>query len=96
MLFVTDIAGLVAGAAEGAGLGNAFLSHISAVDGLFHVSIEGARVNVSLNRPCSRCDARASQCICGCFGPVFIDLVTRGHLFELWLAPPRSGLPRVQ
>ena len=25
------------GAAEGAGLGNAFLSHISAVDGIFHV-----------------------------------------------------------
>lgn len=29
--------GLVRGAAEGAGLGNAFLSHIQAVDGLFHV-----------------------------------------------------------
>ncbi len=39
MLFVTDIAGLVAGAAEGAGLGNAFLSHIAAVDGLFHVRV---------------------------------------------------------
>lgn len=36
-LSVTDIAGLVKGAAEGAGLGNAFLSHISAVDGIFHV-----------------------------------------------------------
>uniref|UniRef100_A0A7S3PRC8 Obg-like ATPase 1 n=1 Tax=Aplanochytrium stocchinoi TaxID=215587 RepID=A0A7S3PRC8_9STRA len=36
-LSVTDIAGLVRGAAEGAGLGNAFLSHISAVDGIFHV-----------------------------------------------------------
>jgi obg-like ATPase 1 len=34
---VTDIAGLVKGAAEGAGLGNAFLSHIQAVDGIFHV-----------------------------------------------------------
>jgi len=32
-----DIAGLVKGAAEGAGLGNAFLSHISACDALFHV-----------------------------------------------------------
>lgn len=32
-----DIAGLVKGAAEGAGLGNAFLSHIAAVDGIFHV-----------------------------------------------------------
>eukprot|EP00842_Homolaphlyctis_polyrhiza_P006989 jgi/Hompol1/87/HPOL_004268-RA len=36
-LFVTDIAGLVKGASEGAGLGNAFLSHIAAVDGIFHV-----------------------------------------------------------
>ena len=36
-LQVTDIAGLVRGAAEGAGLGNAFLSHIAAVDGIFHV-----------------------------------------------------------
>jgi GTP-binding protein YchF len=37
MLQVTDIAGLVKGAAEGQGLGNAFLSHISAVDGIFHM-----------------------------------------------------------
>lgn len=37
VLTVTDIAGLVKGAAEGAGLGNAFLSHIQAVDGIFHV-----------------------------------------------------------
>ncbi|KAJ2080359.1 hypothetical protein H4R24_003143 [Coemansia sp. RSA 988] len=36
-LTVFDIAGLVKGASEGAGLGNAFLSHISAVDGIFHV-----------------------------------------------------------
>ena len=36
-LHVTDIAGLVRGAASGAGLGNAFLSHIQAVDGVFHV-----------------------------------------------------------
>jgi len=36
-LHVTDIAGLVRGAATGAGLGNAFLSHIQAVDGVFHV-----------------------------------------------------------
>ena len=34
---ITDIAGLVKGAADGAGLGNAFLSHISATDGIFHV-----------------------------------------------------------
>lgn len=36
-LSVTDIAGLVKGASEGRGLGNAFLSHIQAVDGIFHV-----------------------------------------------------------
>lgn len=36
-LQVTDIAGLIAGASEGAGLGNAFLSHIQAVDGMYHV-----------------------------------------------------------
>eukprot|EP01024_Parvocaulis_polyphysoides_P072703 TRINITY_DN925_c0_g1_i6.p1 TRINITY_DN925_c0_g1~~TRINITY_DN925_c0_g1_i6.p1 ORF type:complete len:390 (-),score=78.24 TRINITY_DN925_c0_g1_i6:578-1747(-) len=36
-LDVVDIAGLVKGAAEGQGLGNAFLSHIAAVDGIFHV-----------------------------------------------------------
>ena len=37
VLTVTDIAGLVKGAAEGAGLGNAFLSHIGAVDAIYHV-----------------------------------------------------------
>jgi len=36
-LHVWDIAGLVKGAHEGAGLGNAFLSNIQAVDGIFHV-----------------------------------------------------------
>jgi obg-like ATPase 1 len=34
---VVDIAGLISGASNGEGLGNAFLSHISAVDGLVHV-----------------------------------------------------------
>jgi obg-like ATPase 1 len=34
---VWDIAGLVKGASSGAGLGNAFLSHIQSVDGIFHV-----------------------------------------------------------
>lgn len=32
-----DIAGLVKGASEGQGLGNAFLSHISACDAIFHM-----------------------------------------------------------
>ena len=36
-LRLVDIAGLIKGASEGAGLGNAFLSHIQAVDGLYHV-----------------------------------------------------------
>ncbi|XP_029314978.1 obg-like ATPase 1 isoform X2 [Cottoperca gobio] len=35
-LNVVDIAGLVKGAHAGQGLGNAFLSHISACDGIFH------------------------------------------------------------
>eukprot|EP00922_Rhytidocystis_sp_ex-Travisia-forbesii_P050022 GHVS01074434.1.p1 GENE.GHVS01074434.1~~GHVS01074434.1.p1 ORF type:complete len:377 (-),score=48.80 GHVS01074434.1:47-1042(-) len=36
-LSIFDIAGLVPGAHQGEGLGNAFLSHIQAVDGIFHV-----------------------------------------------------------
>lgn len=36
-LNVVDIAGLVRGASKGDGLGNAFLSHIKAVDGIIHV-----------------------------------------------------------
>lgn len=36
-LNVVDIAGLVKGAAEGQGLGNSFLSHINACDGIFHL-----------------------------------------------------------
>lgn len=36
-LQITDIAGLIKGASQGAGLGNAFLSHIAAVDGLYHL-----------------------------------------------------------
>jgi len=36
-LTVFDIAGLVKGAAEGEGLGNAFLSHIASTDAIYHV-----------------------------------------------------------
>jgi len=36
-LTIVDIAGLVRGASKGEGLGNAFLSHIKAVDGIIHV-----------------------------------------------------------
>ena len=35
---VVDIAGLVKGAHEGQGLGNAFLSNIKACDAIFHVT----------------------------------------------------------
>jgi obg-like ATPase 1 len=34
---VVDIAGLVKGASQGAGLGNAFLSNVSSVDAIFHL-----------------------------------------------------------
>ncbi|ORZ04610.1 GTP-binding protein YchF [Absidia repens] len=36
-LTVLDIAGLVRGASSGAGLGNAFLSNVASVDGLYHL-----------------------------------------------------------
>jgi len=36
-LNITDIAGLIRGASQGEGLGNDFLSHISSVDGIFHM-----------------------------------------------------------
>jgi obg-like ATPase 1 len=47
VLGITDIAGLVKGASEGAGLGNEFLSHISAVDGIYHVCRDFANKEVT-------------------------------------------------
>lgn len=49
-LQVTDIAGLIKGASQGAGLGNAFLSHIQAVDGMFHIVRYSRRVASSVLR----------------------------------------------
>lgn len=49
-LQVTDIAGLIKGASQGAGLGNAFLSHIQAVDGMFHI-VRYAKYCESYNFP---------------------------------------------
>ena len=44
-LQVVDIAGLVKGAHEGQGLGNAFLSHIGACDAIFHVVSKSLKLN---------------------------------------------------
>jgi len=62
VLTVVDIAGLVSGAANGEGLGNAFLSHISSTDGIFHVvrAFEDPEIvhtemsvgNLNIFRPC--------------------------------------------
>ena len=46
-LNVVDIAGLVRGAAEGQGLGNAFLSHIKACDAIFHLCRKYLPLSVS-------------------------------------------------
>jgi obg-like ATPase 1 len=46
VLNVTDIAGLVKGAHEGAGLGNSFLSNIAAVDAIYHVCREFKDKNI--------------------------------------------------
>ena len=44
-----DIAGLVKGASEGQGLGNSFLSHIGACDGIFHLCRKYATIeNVAI------------------------------------------------
>ena len=49
-LNVTDIAGLVKGASEGQGLGNAFLSHIKACDAMFHLCRKYSLLKVLFNR----------------------------------------------
>lgn len=47
-LNVVDIAGLVKGASEGQGLGNAFLSHIKACDAIFHLCRVLQKKNLNL------------------------------------------------
>merc|ERR1711868_99633 len=48
-LNIMDIAGLVKGASEGQGLGNAFLSHIRACDALFHVRSGDKKIKEQLD-----------------------------------------------
>ena len=60
-LHVTDIAGLVKGAAEGAGLGNAFLSHIQARGGQFFVLL------LSPSLVCALFFSRLGQAVDGVF-----------------------------
>jgi len=60
-LNVVDIAGLVKGAHEGQGLGNAFLSHIRACDAVFHMTRELIHTHTHpFNGPLSR-TTRVSQ-----------------------------------
>lgn len=52
-LNVVDIAGLVKGAHAGQGLGNAFLSHISACDGIFHMTRESQHASIQYIDVCT-------------------------------------------
>lgn len=54
-LQVVDIAGLVKGAHEGQGLGNAFLSHIGACDAIFHVVSKSFKLNKEAIIDCVMC-----------------------------------------
>jgi obg-like ATPase 1 len=60
-LTTIDIAGLTAGASTGAGLGNAFLSHVRAVDGIFQV------VRASLSPPKALRDVLTLMTFIGAF-----------------------------
>lgn len=74
---MTDIAGLVRGAAEGQGLGNAFLSHISAVDGLFHVVSCCVHVCALYECVCVYVVGRRHVCVRRVMGNAFLSHVVR-------------------
>jgi hypothetical protein len=78
-LEVNDIAGLVRGAHAGQGLGNNFLSHIRAVDGIFHVLSKFAYLWWASSMVCMY---QCSQILC---------LGTMRMKQLLWLEVPGSG-----
>lgn len=78
-LQVTDIAGLIKGASEGAGLGNAFLSHIQAVDGMYHV-VRYVRCGVLGNR------VATDYCIARLITMRFSTWMTPSILFVIWVS----------
>ena len=75
-----DIAGLVKGASEGAGLGNEFLSHIAAVDGIYHMvrefpkksvtHVEGKYVKLSELHDCPVAFTATGATICFLWGMI--------------------------